>query len=126
MAQLPLVRRMTTLSMIRGGVIGVAAVAARSIALGITTVYIIGGLKPFLCLLGVTLVLVGGLAWTCVRVAHFPPRFAVFLTTFPFGVLVLLTLSALVRGNGGGFLLWFGQLTLAVCFAWAATRLAKR
>ncbi len=30
MAQLPLVRRMTTLSMIRGGVIGVAAVAARS------------------------------------------------------------------------------------------------
>src|SRR5437763_1270678 len=67
MAQLPLVRRMTTLSVIRGGVIGVAAVVAPSIALGITTVYIIGGLKPFLCLLGVTLVLVGGLAWTCVR-----------------------------------------------------------
>ena len=52
-------------------------------------------------LLGVTVVLVGGLAWTCVRVAHFQPRLAVFLTTFPFGVLLLLTLGALVRGNGG-------------------------
>ena len=91
---------MTTLSVVRGGVIGVTAVAAPSVALGITTAFIVGGLKPF-GLLGVTVVLVGGLAWTCVRVAHFQPRLAVFLTTFPFGVLLLLTLGALVRGNGG-------------------------
>ena len=117
---------MSTFPVVRRGVIGVAAVAAPSVALGITTVFIIGGLKPFLGLLGVTLVLVGGLAWVCVRVAYFPPRLAVFLTTFPFGVLVLLTLSALVRGNGGGFLLCLGQLALAVCIAWAATRLAMR
>ena len=86
--------------MVRGGVIGVTAVAAPSVAVRITTAFIVGGLKPF-GLLGVTVVLVGGLAWTCARVAHFQPRLAVFLTTFPFGVLLLLTLGALVRGNGG-------------------------
>jgi len=78
------------------------------VALGITTVFIIGCLKPFLGLLAVTLVLVDGLAWASVRVAHFSPRLTVFLTTLPFGVLVLLTLTALARGNGGGFLLCLG------------------
>jgi hypothetical protein len=111
---------------VRGVVIGVTAVAVPSVALGITTVFIVGGLKPFLGLLGVTVVLVGGLAWVCVHIGHFPPRLAVFLTTFPFGVLVLLTLSALAKGNGGGFVLCLGQLALAVCVAWAATRLAMR
>ena len=112
--------------MVRGGSNGLTAVAAPSVALGITTAFIVGGLKPSLGLLGVTVVLVGGLAWICVRVAHFPPRLAVFLTTFPFGVLMLLTLGALGRGNGGGFFLCLGQLALAVCVAWAATRLAMR
>ena len=70
--------------------------------------------------------LVGGLAWVCVRVAHLPARFAIFLTTLPFGVLVLLTLSALVIGNPGGFAIGLGNLALAVLIAWGGTRLARR
>jgi len=80
-------------------------------------------------LLGVTLVLVGGLAWTCVRGPLISRRASpCFSTTFPFGVLCCCwTLSALVRGNGGGFLCSVsGQLTLAVCLAWAAPPPAKR
>lgn len=117
---------MSIASVVRAGLIGVTAVAAPSAALGITVVSIVRGWQPFLGLLGVTLVLVGGLAWVCVRVAHFSPRLAILLPTIPFGVLVLLTLSALARGNGGGFVLCLGQLVLAICAAWAATRLATR
>jgi hypothetical protein len=77
-------------------------------------------------MLCVTYLLVGGLAWACVRVAHFPPPLAVFLTTFPFGVLILLTLGALSRGDDAGFLICLGELALAMLVAWAATRQAGR
>ncbi len=117
---------MSRSSVIRSGTIGVAAVAAPSVALGITVVCIIRGLGPYQGMLGVTFVLVGGLAWACVRVAHFPPRLAMFLTTFPFGVVVLLTLAALVTGSAAGFLIALGELALAVFIAWTATRLARR
>ena len=117
---------MSALSVVRGGAIGIAAVVIPSIALGVTTAYIIAGLPPFLGLLGVTLILVGGLAWVCVRVAHFSPRLAVVLTTFPFGAILVLTLSALVKGNGGGFVICLGQLALAVSVAWVGTLLARR
>jgi len=114
------------LSVIRRGVIGILAVVVPAIALGIAVVFIIRGLGPYLGMLGITLVLVGGLAWTCVRVAHVPPRLAIFLTTLPFGVLLLLTLSALVTGNPGGFVIGLGNLALAVFVAWGGTRLARR
>jgi hypothetical protein len=117
---------MSALSVIRGGVIGILAVAAPAVALGIAVVCIIRGLGPYLGMLGVTLVLVGGLAWACVRVAHFPARLAIFLTTLPFGLLLLLTLSALVTGNPGGFVIGLAGLALAVLVAWGATHLASR
>lgn len=112
--------------MIRGGVIGVTAVAAPSVALGIAVVCIVRGLGPYLGMLAVTFVLVGVLAWACVHVGHFQPRLAVFLTTLPFGVLVLLTLSALLTGSAAGFLIALGELAFAVFIAWAATHLARR
>ena len=117
---------MSALSVIRGGVIGILAVVVPSVTLGIGVVFIIRGLGPYLGMLGLTLLLVGGLAWGCVRVAHFPARFAIFLTTLPFAVLVLLTLSALITGNPGGFAIGLGNLALAVLIAWGGTRLARR
>jgi hypothetical protein len=115
---------MSTLSAVRGGIIGVAAVAAPAIVTGVAEIFIIRGLWPFFGLLCVAFVFVGGLAWACVRVAHFPRGLAVFLTTLPFSVLTLMTLYSLGTGNAGPFLFCFGQLALAVFVAWTAARLA--
>ena len=111
--------------MIRSGTIGVAAVAAPSVALGITVVCIIRGLGPYLGMLGVTFVLVGGLAWACVASVISRPGWQCF-STFPFGVVVLLTLGGLVTGSAAGFLIALGELALAVFIAWTATRLTRR
>ena len=83
-----LVRRMSALSVIRGGAVGVTAVLVPAIALGVSDVFILRGWGAFLGLLSVTCVLVGALAWVCVRVAHFPPALAICLTTLSFGILV--------------------------------------
>jgi hypothetical protein len=117
---------MSALTVIRGGLIGLLAVVIPAAALGVTEVFILQGVGPFLGLLGITYVMVGGLAWTCVRIAHFPPRLAIFLTTFPFGILLLMTLTALAASNPGGFFICLVQLALAVLVAWAATRQVGR
>jgi hypothetical protein len=105
---------------------GVTAVVAPSVALGVALVFTIRGVEPYSLMLGVTYLLVGGLAWACVRVAHFRPRLAVGLTTFPFGVALLLVLGQIGKDIAAGFLLCLVELALAVLVAWAATRLAKR
>lgn len=101
-----------------------AAVAIPTLALGVTVVAMIRGVLLFCSFLGVTWVLVGGLAWVCVRAGRFSPRLGILLTTLPFGLAVLLTFSALADGNPGGFLLSLGQLLVAILIAWGGTRLA--
>ena len=124
-----LVRPMSAFSVIRGIAIGIAAVAVPTVAVaGIEVFYRSSpSLGIFVCSLSVLFVLVGGLAWACVRVAHFPPSLAILLTGLPFGVLVLITawVSDLDKWLVA-FLLLLVQLVLAVFVAWAATRLARR
>ena len=84
---------MSALSVIRKGVIGVAAVVIPGIASGPAALYSpLGILSPssdFWGLLGIGYVLVGIFAAACVRVAHFSTRLAVVLTTLPSGVALL-------------------------------------
>jgi len=117
---------MSALSVIRGGVIGLAAVALPAVALGVAEVFTLRGLGPFVGLFCVTLLLVGILALACVRVAHFAPALAVFLTTVGFDALPLMTVRTIGSENPAPFLLALAQLTLGVFVAWAGTRLAKR
>ncbi len=117
---------MSALSVVRGGAVGLTAVVVPAIALGVSDVFILRGWGAFLGLLSVTCVLVGTLAWVCVRVAHFPPALAICLTALSFGILVLMTLLSHVNHNSGGFVFCFAQLLVAVLVAWAATRLARR
>jgi hypothetical protein len=117
---------MSTLSVIRAGIIGVAAVALPSAAYGTALVFTLRGAGPFLGFLGVAVALVGALAWTCVRSAHFPGPLAIVLTTLPFAAATLLTVSALITGDPAGFVLQAVILACAGCVAWAGTHLAKR
>jgi hypothetical protein len=117
---------MSTLSVIRGGIIGTTAVVLPAAAYGTALVFTLRGAQPFLGLLGVAVGLVGLLAWTCVRLGHFPSALAIALTTLPFAVATLLTLNALLTGDAGGFLLQAVILAFAGGVAWAGTRLAKR
>jgi hypothetical protein len=117
---------MSAPSVIRAGVIGVLALVLPTVALGVAEVFILRGLGFFLGLLCVTLVLVAGLAWVCVRVAHFQPGLAMFLTTIPFGIVMLMTVRSIGTDNPAAFLIALVQLLVAVFVAWSAARLARR
>jgi hypothetical protein len=83
--------------------------------------------KLYFAVLGVAYLVVGGMAWACVRGARFSPRLTVFLTALPFGVLVLLALPVRYGDNGVGFLIALGEFAFALLVAWCtASRLAKR
>ena len=112
-------------SVIRARAFGVAAIALPAVAVGFTLDFIHRGLGPFAASLFVTLLLVGGLAWACVRVVHFPPVLAMFLTTAPFGFPVLVTTCFFPKFLVAFFLSSLVMLLLAVLTAWAATRLAR-
>ena len=114
------------LSVMRAGIIGVAAVALPSAAYGTSLVFSLRGAGPFFGFLGVAVVLVGALAWICVRSAHFPGPLAIVLTTLPFAAGTLLTVSALLRGDPAGFVIQAVILACAGCVAWVGTLLAKR
>jgi hypothetical protein len=116
----------SALSVIRAGVVGVLALVVPTAALGVTEIFILRGLGFFLGFLCITLVLVAGLAWVSVRVAHFPPGLAMFLTTIPFGIIMLMTVRSIGTDNPAAFLIALVQLLVAVFVAWSATRLAKR
>lgn len=73
--------------MIRGGVIGVATVAVQGGALAAAVVCILRGLGPYVAALCVAFS-----RGTRVRIAYFPSRLAVCLTTLSFGVALLLAL----------------------------------
>ena len=117
---------MSMLSVIRGGIIATTAVVLPSAAYGAALVFSLRGEQPFLGFLGVAVALVGLLAWTCVRLGHFPGALAIALTILPFAVTTLLTVNALLTGNAAGFLLQAVILAFAGGVAWAGTRLAKR
>ncbi len=117
---------MSTLSLIRAGIIGTAAVALPGAAYGAALVFTLRGAEPFLGLLAVAVGLVGVLAWTCVRVARFPGGLAIALTTLPFAVATLLTVNALLTGSAAGFLIQAAILAFAGGVAGTGTRLAKR
>jgi hypothetical protein len=130
-AELKVVRRMTTLSVIRGGAIGLAAVAAPTavmfVALGYTWSTSLAGLVPYLAVVCIALALVAWLAWTCVRIAHFPPRVAVALTTLPFIVLTIATVPfSLAARTVLPLLFWMVQLAIALFVARTATRRAQQ
>jgi hypothetical protein len=117
---------MSALSIIRGAVIGVAAVALPGVAYGVAVVSILRGAETFVGFVALSLAVAGTLAWTCVRFAHFSTLLAVVLTTIPFMVTTLLTVSALFSGAPAGFLIQAVILAAAVGVTWAATCLAKR
>jgi hypothetical protein len=117
---------MSTLSVIRGGLIGTTAVVLPGAAYGTALVFTLRGAQPFLGFLVVAVGLVGVLAWTCVRLGHFPVALAIALTTLPFAAATLLTVNALLTGNTAGFLLQAVILAFAGGVAWAGTHLAKR
>lgn len=117
---------MSVLSVIRAGVIGVAAVALPGAAYGTALVFSLRGAGPFFGFIGVAVALVGALAWISVRSAHFPAPLAIILTTLPFAAATVLTLSALMRGDPAGFVIQAVILACAGCVAWAGTRLARR
>ena len=114
--------------MIRRGLIGIAAVALPFVALGAAVFsMVLREAKLYFAVLGVAYLVVGGMAWACVRHAGFSPRFAMFLTALPFGVLVLVALPVRNGDNGVGFLIALGELALALLVAWwTASRLTKR
>ena len=121
---------MSTLSVIRGGAIGLAAVAAPAaalfVALGYTWSTSLSGLVPYVAVLCVALSFVAALAWACVRVAHFPPRVAVVLTTLPFIILTVATLPSLAARTILPLLFWAVQLAVAVFVAHTATCRAQQ
>ena len=121
---------MSAISLVRGGAIGAAAIAAPTailiLASGFAWSDSLIALVPYLVILCITLASVGALAWTCVRIAHFPPRVAVGLTTLPFIVLTLATVPSLAAHTILQLLFWAVQLALAVFVAHVATRLAKQ
>ena len=119
---------MSTLSLIRGGAIALAAVAAPAavlfVALGYTWSTSLSGLVPYVAILCIALALVGWLSWACVRIARFPPRIAVFLTTLPFILLTLATVPSLAARTILPLLFWAVQLAVALFVAHTATRRA--
>ena len=124
------VRRMSTLSVIRGGVIGLAAVAAPAavlfVALGYTWNTSLSGLVPYVAVLCIALALVAWLAWACVRIAHFPPRVAIVLTTLLFILLTIATVPSLAARTILPLLFWAVQLAGALFVAHTATRRARQ
>ena len=116
--------------MIRGGAIGLAAVAAPAavmfVALGYTWSTSLAGLVPYVAVVCVVLALVAWLAWACVRVAHFPPRVAVVLTTLPFIVLTVATVPSLAARTVLPLLFSAVQLAVTVFVAHTATRRAQQ
>ena len=119
---------MSALSFLRGAAIGVAAVVVPAASLAGTVASVISrNSGVILILLCLTLLLVGSLAWACVHIAHFPPRLAVFLTTFPFGLLLLACIPLRRDASGMGFVICLVPSALAVFIAWwASHRLASR
>jgi hypothetical protein len=119
---------MSALSVIRRGLIGIAAVALPFVALGSAVFSIaFGDATLYFAVLGVAYLAVGGMAWTCVRGAGFSPRLAMFLTALPFGILALVSLPVRYGDNGAGLLISLGQFALALLVAWwAASRLARK
>ena len=121
---------MSTLSLIRGGAIGLAAVAAPAavlfVALGYTWSTSLSGLVPYVAVLCVALAFVAVLAWACVRIAHFPPRVAVVLTTLPFIILTVATVPSLAARTILPLLFWAVQLAVAVFVAHTAARRAQQ
>ena len=122
-------RLMNAISLLRGGAIGAAALAGPSAILFLASGFAwsdsLIALVPYLAILCIALAFVGALAWTCVRIAHFPPRVAEVLTTFPFIVLTLATVPSLAAHLIIPLLFWGLQLALAVFVAHAGTRLAR-
>jgi hypothetical protein len=117
---------MSTLSVIRAGTIGTAAVVLPGAAYGAALVFSIRGEEPFLGFLGVALAVVGALAWTCVRFADFPSPLGIVLTTLPFMAATLFTVNPLITDKPVPFVIQAVILALAVGAAWGGTRLAKR
>ncbi len=117
---------MSALTIIRAAAVGVAAVALPGAAYGVAVVSILRGAETFLGFVAVALAVAGALAWTCVRFAHFSTILAIVLTTIPFLVTTLLTVTALFSGSPTGFVIQALILAAAVGVTWAATRLAKR
>ena len=119
---------MSALSVLRRGLLGIAAVVLPFAALGAAVISLVlrDGVLYF-ALLSVAYLLTGGMAWACVRKAVFSPRLAVVLTTLPFGVLALLAFPIRYGAIGTGFLLALGEFALALLVAWwAANRLARK
>jgi hypothetical protein len=117
---------MSALSVIGRVIIGIAAVAVPGTALFFALILILRGVGPFVGVLCIAFACVGGPAWVCVRTAHFSPRLAVILTTLPFLFGPVVTMRSLATHNPAAFFIQFVVLALAVLFAWAATRLARR
>ena len=121
---------MSMLSVIRGGAVGLAAVAAPGaimfIALGYTGSTSLSGLVPYVAVVSVVLAVVALLAWACVRMAHFPPRVAVVLTTLPFFVLTVATVPSLAARTVLPLLFWIAHLAIAIFVAHTAARRAQQ
>jgi hypothetical protein len=49
-----------------------------------------------------------------------------FLTTIPFGIVMLMTVRSIGTDNPAAFLIALVQLLVAVFVAWSAARLARR
>src|SRR3954466_6964544 len=96
---------MKALHPIRAGVVGAGAVALPGAAYGTALVFTLRGAPQFLGLACVALALVGALAWVCVRFARFSNLLAIVLTTLPFALCTVLTVSALIAGSAAGFLI---------------------
>ncbi len=114
---------MTAFRVTRAGAIGAAAVAAPTLALAAISRFVISRLSlgPLVASLCATLVLVGGMAWACMRITHFPRALAALLTTLPF---VLLAVLLIGTRTVGPILFGVVQLLLALFFAWAGTGVA--
>lgn len=121
---------MSTPSIVRGGAIGFAAITAPAavlfVALGYTWSTNFSGLASYAAALCVALALIAWLAWACVRVAHFPPRVAIVLTTLPLIILTVATVPSLADHTVLPLLFWAVQLAVAVFIARAATRRAQQ
>ncbi|MEO8045530.1 MAG: hypothetical protein ABI674_11555 [Spartobacteria bacterium] len=114
---------MATLRVIRAVAIGAAAVAVPTLALAAISQFVISRLSlgPLVASLCTNLVLVGGMAWVCLRIAHFPRALAALLTTLPFVLLATL----LIYTRSGGLTLFGVVLLLLACFfAWAGSGIA--
>ena len=119
---------MSLRSVICKGGIGLVAfvLPAAALVLMFISLFVYRDVTYLYIMAGLSYVVIAGMTWLCVRVAHISPRVAVFLTTLPSGLLWLVMFPVKAGDNGTAFTIGFANLGLGVLIAWwVASRPAR-